>query len=189
MLGTKMRALFQRKRGRDLFDLYLGAHNGDTRRGSGDRHQSRFSITSRQEKWQRKRAEFVGESSTPIWQIAAFAATCIRCSHRIGLRSKEAGKMVKAKLFGSCPDSQAPTLQQAFFVALRVSAKRPRASTNIFVLCGLQKRGSLQLIFRVANDEVSAPDLTRLLSQNNAVNAGANPEFAKVRADSTPLPR
>jgi hypothetical protein len=59
LLGTKMRAMFQRKRGRDLFDLYWALTKSTSPVEPADIIES-FQYYMKQEGTQAARAEFVG---------------------------------------------------------------------------------------------------------------------------------
>jgi predicted nucleotidyltransferase component of viral defense system len=59
MLGTKMRALFQRKKGRDLFDLYWALTTQSALPVSADDIVSAFQHYMREEDTHVPRAEFV----------------------------------------------------------------------------------------------------------------------------------
>ena len=77
MLGTKMRALFQRKRGRDLFDLYWALTLATSPVDPALVIDS-FRHYLEEEEASPPRAPNLSRFLTPTWQIAAFAMICSR---------------------------------------------------------------------------------------------------------------
>lgn len=103
MLGTKMRALFQRKRGRDLFDLYWALHSADPKVVPALVIES-FLHYLKQEGGSAGRAEFIGILDAHL----ADAGFCADMNQllRVGLSydPHEAGALVKDTLLQLLPE-------------------------------------------------------------------------------------
>jgi predicted nucleotidyltransferase component of viral defense system len=103
MLGTKMRALFQRKRGRDLFDLYRALTLANPRVNPAAIIES-FRHYLRQESSAAGRAEFIGILESHL----ADHGFCSDMDQllRVGIiyDPREAGDYVKAKLLTLLPE-------------------------------------------------------------------------------------
>jgi predicted nucleotidyltransferase component of viral defense system len=102
MLGTKMRALFQRKRGRDLFDLYWAITQATTALDPAKVIDS-FRHYLEQEGGSAARAEFIGILDSHLAD-RGFCSDMLPLL-RVGLHydPQEAGELVKSKLLGLLP--------------------------------------------------------------------------------------
>ncbi len=103
MLGTKMRALFQRKRGRDLFDLYWALSNSRTTLNIEAIIES-FQHYLRQEGTNASRLEFIGILESYLKDRGFCSDTDSLLRHGIDYDAHSAGKYVIANLLSLLPE-------------------------------------------------------------------------------------
>ena len=103
MLGTKMRAMFQRKRGRDLFDLYWALTKSPTRVDPAAIIAS-FEHYLKQEGTKAGRAEFIGILDDDLKDRGFCSDTEPLLRSGITYNPQLAGRYVKANLLSLLPD-------------------------------------------------------------------------------------
>jgi predicted nucleotidyltransferase component of viral defense system len=103
MLGTKMRALFQRRRGRDLFDLYWALTQSPTAVDPGAIISS-FQHYLRQEGAIARRAEYVGRLEAHLQDRGFCSDMQALLRNGIHYDPRVAGEFVKAHLLNMLPE-------------------------------------------------------------------------------------
>ena len=103
MLGTKMRAMFQRKRGRDLFDLYWALTKSPKPVDSAAIIKS-FQHYMKQEGTTAGRAEFIAILDAHLKDRGFCSDTELLLRSGINYDPQLAGRYVKAKLLSLLPD-------------------------------------------------------------------------------------
>lgn len=103
MLGTKMRALFQRKRGRDLFDLYWALTMANPPVDPAIVIES-FRHYLKQENSSAKRAEFVGILDSHLADRGFCSDMVPLLRSGLTYEPGKAGQLVKARLLGLLPE-------------------------------------------------------------------------------------
>jgi len=103
MLGTKLRAMFQRKRGRDLFDLYWALTKSTSPVDPSAIIKS-FQHYMRQEATKAGRAEFVGILEAHLKDRGFCSDMEPLLRHGISYDPQSAGSFIKANLLSLLPE-------------------------------------------------------------------------------------
>jgi predicted nucleotidyltransferase component of viral defense system len=105
MLGTKMRALFQRKRGRDLFDLYWALTTQSALPVTVGDIVSAFQHYIREEDTRVPRAEFVAHLRSCVDDRAGFCTDMLPLLRKgLDYDPRKAGSYVESHLLARLPD-------------------------------------------------------------------------------------
>jgi predicted nucleotidyltransferase component of viral defense system len=105
MLGTKMRALFQRKKGRDLFDLYRALTTESLLPVTVDDIVSAFQHYMREENTKVPRAEFIAHLRSCVEDRAGFCTDMTPLLRKdLDYDPRKAGSYVESQLLSRLPE-------------------------------------------------------------------------------------